>query len=83
MRRSQSGRDLLPQLIPALTFALVVSMVGEAVGYTVGHGRTGHLDAGELHRTRYVRKADRLRDEDESTWPGSETPAAAGTTAAG
>lgn len=72
LRRTRRARELLPQLLPALVLGLVMSSIGEAIGYAAGAGRTKILDETELHRTRYVRRSERLHEEDESSWPGGD-----------
>jgi hypothetical protein len=69
--RSTRGRAVILRVVPALVPMLVSNAAGEVSGYLFGPGRTDVLDDAELHRTRYVRSAERLREEDESTWPTS------------
>lgn len=71
-RRSARGRAVIPRVVPALVPMLVSNAIGEASGYLFGAGRTDHLDDAELHRTHYIRQAERLREEDETTWPAQE-----------
>jgi hypothetical protein len=81
--RSPRGRALLPGLALALPPMLVANAIGAALGYVTRTARTERLDDAEMHRTHYLRPAERAREEDESTWPGAETRAIAGSTAAG
>ena len=53
-----------------LVAGLIASTAGELVGFLVGgRPRPGYFER-NLHRSRYVRLADRRCDADESTWPG-------------
>ena len=66
----RSGReDMLPRLLPALFFCLTVSAAGEFAGYLLGTGRNPTLYDIEVHRRRYTRAPDRVRDADEELWP--------------
>jgi hypothetical protein len=60
LRRTQSGRSLIPRVLPAMAVILTVHAAGEAVGYLFGMGKTRiSYSEFETRRERHVRPAER------------------------
>ncbi len=61
LRRTRSGRTLIPRVLPAMAMILTVHAAGEAVGYLFGMGNTRNSYSDfETHRERHVRPEERV-----------------------